>query len=75
MFLSPVKKEPLIRATKMKMAMVKPLRLRTAYEDPLTEVNLLFYTSFLRLLRQYNLFLQRGDPLAHKVYPMTKELI
>ena len=50
-------------------------RLKTAYEDLLTEVHLLFYTACLPLFTNYNLFLQRGDPLAHKVYPMTKELI
>ena len=49
--------------------------MKTAYEDPLTEVHLLFYTACLPLFTNYNLFLQRGDPLAHKVYPMTKELI
>ena len=48
--------------------------LQNAYGDPPTEVHLYFYTSALPLFTNYNLFLQRGDPLAHKVYPMTKEL-
>ena len=46
--------------------------MKIAYEEPLTEVHLLFYTA---LFTNYNLFLQRVDPLAHIVYPMTKELI
>ena len=49
--------------------------MKTAYDDPLTEVHLLFYTVCLPLFMNYKLFLQRGDPQAHKVYPMTKELI
>ena len=48
--------------------------LQSACEDLLTEVHLYFYTFVLPLFTNYNLFLQRGDPLAHKVYPMTKEL-
>ena len=47
--------------------------LKTASEDPLTEVHLLFYTACLPLFANYNLFLQRGD--SPKVYLMTKELI
>ena len=49
--------------------------MKTAYDDPLTEVHLLFYTVCLPLFMNYKLFLQRGDPQAHKFYPMTKELI
>ena len=48
--------------------------LQSAYEDPKTEVQLYFCTSVLPLFTNYNLFLQRRDPLTHKVYPMTKEL-
>ena len=48
--------------------------LQNAYGDPPTEVQLYFYTSALPLFTNYNLFFQTGDPLAHKVYPMTKEL-
>ena len=39
------------------------------------EAHLLFCTACLCLFTNYNLFLQRGDPLAHKVFSMTKELI
>ena len=46
--------------------------MKIAYEEPLTEVHLLFYTA---LFTNYNLFLQRVDPAAHIVYPMPKELI
>ena len=49
--------------------------MKTAYEDPLTEVYSLFYTACLPLFTNHNLFLQRDDPLAQKVYPMAKELI
>ena len=49
-------------------------RLQNAYENPLTKVHLYFYTSALPSFTNYNLFLQRDDPLVHKVYPMTKEL-
>ena len=48
--------------------------LQNPHEDLLTEVNLYFCTSALPLFSNYNLFLQRGDPLAHKVYPITKGL-
>ena len=44
-------------------------------DDPLTETHLLFFTSSLCLFTEYNLFLQRGDPLAHKVFPMTQKFI
>ena len=48
--------------------------LKDAYEDPLTEVHLYFYPSVLLVFANYNLFLQRGDPLAHKVNPVINEL-
>ena len=41
-------------------------------DDPLTETHLLFFTSLCLFT---NLFLQRGDPLAHKVFPMTQKFI
>ena len=50
-------------------------RLKNACADPLTEVHLNFFSSALPLFTQFNLFLQRGDPLAHKVDLMTKSLL
>ena len=49
-------------------------RLKNTYEDHSTEVHLSFYSSALSIFTNYNLFLQRGHPLAHKVYPVTNEL-
>ena len=54
---------------------IKFKRLKTAYEDHLTEVLLLFYTACLPLFTSSKFFLWRANPLAHKVYPMSKELI
>jgi hypothetical protein len=45
-----------------------------AYEDPLTEVHISFFTTALPLFTMFNLFLQRSDPLAHKIYPVIHEL-
>ena len=45
--------------------------LEKAFSDPMTEVHIAFYVSALSLFTHYNLFLQRSDPLAHKVKPMT----
>ena len=50
-------------------------RLKYAYEDPSTEVHMSFCASALLILTNYNLFLQGDDPLVHKVYPVTNELI
>ena len=77
MFLSRVEKDVIDKGASeadepSKKLTIKFKRLRNAYEDPLTEVHLYFYTSALPLFTNYNLFLQNGDPLAHKVYPMTK---
>ena len=49
-------------------------RLKSAFQNPLTEVHVAFFTAALPLCTHYNLFLQRSDPLAHKVHPMTIEL-
>ena len=49
--------------------------MKNDFADPLTEVYVSFYTSALTAFSKYNLFLQRSDPLAHKVCPMTEELI
>ena len=77
MFLSRVEKDVIDKGASeadepSKKLTIKFKRLRNAYEDPLTEVHLYFHTSALPLFTNYNLFLQNGDPLAHKVYPMTK---
>jgi hypothetical protein len=45
-----------------------------AYEDPLMEVHISFFTAALPLFTMFNLFLQRSDPLAHKIYPVIHEL-
>ena len=80
MFLSRVEKEFINRGNSDqtdasgKKYSTKFNRLKDAYEDPLTEVHLSFYASALSIFTTYNLFLQRGDPLAHKVYPVTDEL-
>lgn len=50
------------------------LRLHASYEDPLTEIFVYFYTSALPMFTHYNMFLQRSDPLAHRVYPATIHL-
>ena len=49
-------------------------RLKSAFQNPLTEVHVAFYTAALPLFTHYNLFLQRSDPFADKVHPMTLEL-
>ena len=70
MFLSRAEKETIDRGKETdepgKSLETKFKRLKKAYEDPLTEVHLAFYTAALPLFTSYNLFLQRGDPLAHK---------
>ena len=50
-------------------------RLKKAFADPLTEVYISFFTSVLPLFTHYNLFLQRSDPQAHNVHPMTQSLV
>ena len=49
--------------------------LKKASADPITEAHIEFFSAALPLFTSYNLFLQRSDPLAHLVYPMTKSLI
>ena len=44
------------------------------FPDPLTEVHVAFFTAALPVFTNYNKFLQRNDPLPHKVLPMTKSL-
>ena len=43
-------------------------RLHKAYKDPLTEIQFLFRFSAFTLFTTSNRFLQRSDPLVHKVY-------
>lgn len=43
-------------------------RLQVLFENPLTEVNLLFYQSALQVFVQFNLFLQREYPLIPLIY-------
>ena len=50
-------------------------KLQAAYQDSLTEVHVSFYTSALTMCTRYNKFLQRSNPLAHKIYPKTESLI
>ena len=50
-------------------------RLKKAFADPFTEVYISFFMSAPPLFTHYNLFLQRSDPQAHHVYPMTQSLI
>ena len=47
------------------------LRLKHSFEDILTEVHISFYTSALPMFTRYNKFLQRSDPLAHKIFPLA----
>ena len=44
-------------------------RLSNDFADPSTEVH-----AALPIFTNYNKFLQRNDPLPHKVLPMTKSL-
>ena len=49
--------------------------LKKSYRDPLTEVHISFFTSALSIFTKYNLFLDRNDPIEHKVYPVTRDLV
>ena len=49
-------------------------RLKKAFTGPLIEVYISVFTSALLLFTHYNLFLQRSDPQAHNVHPMTQSL-
>ena len=51
------------------------VRLQGSYQDPLTEIYVYFYTSALPVFTHYNMFLQRSDPLAHRVYAATVHLV
>ena len=49
-------------------------KLSNDFADPLTEVHVAFSTAPLPIFTNYNKFLQRNDPLPHKILPMTKSL-
>ena len=49
-------------------------RLQNVFPYPLTEVHVSFYANELPLFTHYNQFLQRLDPLAHMVKPVTDSL-
>ena len=75
MFLSRAEKEVIDKGTSEADEPSKKLTTKFKHlQTPITEVQLYFCTSVLPLFTNYNLFLQRRDPLTHKVYPMTKEL-
>ena len=60
----------------MKKSPVKRFsRLQKVYENPTSDVYLQFYANALPLFTTYNKFLQRSDPLAHKVASTTGKLI
>ena len=50
-------------------------RLKKAFEDPLTLIHLSFFSSVLNAFTTYNKFLQRSNPLSHKIYPVTEDLV
>ena len=43
-------------------------RLRSAYEDPMTEVYLLFYQAILPVFTTFNKLLQREEPLIYRLH-------
>ena len=45
-------------------------RLSNDFADPLTDVHVAFFTAGLPIFTNYNKFLQRNDPLPHKILPM-----
>ena len=45
-----------------------------AFVDPMSEVYLSCFNAALPLFTHFNALLQRSDPQALNVYPMTKEL-
>ena len=42
---------------------------------PTHRSSFIFFLPALQIFTSYSKFLQRGHPLSHKVYPLTKELI
>jgi hypothetical protein len=50
-------------------------RLRTAFEDPMTEVYLLFFQATLPLFNRLNLLLQRSDPSIHLIFSQIRAFL
>ena len=44
------------------------IRLQSSFNDPLTEVYLLFYQAVLPCFTNFNKLLQREEPLIYKLY-------
>lgn len=51
------------------------IRLQHAFEDPLTEVYLLFHQSLLPTFTHVNMFLQKEEPLIHALQPQLISLL
>ena len=51
------------------------IRLKSLFEDPLTEVYLMFLESILPTFTHMNQFLQRDEPLIHVLYPQLTKLL
>ena len=51
------------------------LRLKKLFEDPMTEIYLLFFQSILPTLNCANKFLQREEPLIHLLQPQLLSLV
>ncbi len=50
-------------------------RLRSLFKDPMTEVYLLFYQSSLQAFINFNMFLQREDPIIPVVHEQTTSFL
>lgn len=50
-------------------------RLQSAFANPMTEVNLLFFQSVLPIFNSLNLLLQREEPCIHLVYDQCESLL
>ena len=50
-------------------------RLHALFEDPMTEVYLLFYQSSLQVFIQFSMFLQREDPIIPVAYEQTTSFL
>ena len=50
-------------------------RLQTAFDDPMTEVYLLFFQSIMPSFTHCNQFLQREEPLIHVLQPQLARML
>ena len=50
-------------------------RLRRVFDDPLSEIYLLFYQSVLPVFNSFNRFLQREDPCIHLIHEQCEALL